>query len=181
MEQVILVNEQDEQIGVMEKMEVHEKALLHRAFSIFIFNKKGEMLLQQRALDKYHSGGFWTNTCCSHPRLGEETAQAATRRLKEEMGFDTPLVEIFSFSYKAAFPNGLTEYEYDHVFVGTYDGSIYPNAAEVHDYSFKSMEEIDSLLQKKPDQYTPWFHLAFPKVRQWILNNPAFVSNDSIG
>ena len=99
MEQVILVNEQDEQIGVMEKMEVHEKALLHRAFSIFIFNKKGEMLLQQRALDKYHSGGFWTNTCCSHPRLGEETAQAATRRLKEEMGFDTPLVEIFSFSY----------------------------------------------------------------------------------
>ena len=181
MEQVILVNEQDEQLGVMEKLEAHEKALLHRAFSIFIFNKKGEMLLQQRALNKYHSGGFWTNTCCSHPRPGEETAKAATRRLKEEMGFETPLAEIFSFSYKAEFANGLTEHEYDYVYAGTYNGPVLPNTSEVNDYCYKSMADIEASLQTHPGKYTPWFHIAFPKVWQWTKNNPASVNNGVAG
>lgn len=114
MEKVILVNEQDEVLGVMEKMEAHEKALLHRAFSVFIFNDKHELLLQQRAFSKYHSGGLWTNTCCSHPRPGESTEAAAIRRLKEEMGFTANLEKAFSFTYKAHFENGLTEHEFDH-------------------------------------------------------------------
>src|SRR4249919_2599143 len=114
-QEVILVNEQNEAIGTMEKMEAHRKALLHRAFSVFIFNSKGEMLLQQRALNKYHSGGLWTNACCSHPRPGELIEDAATRRLKEELGFETPLKKIFQFTYQASFDNGLTEHEFDHV------------------------------------------------------------------
>ena len=108
----------------MEKMEAHKKGLLHRAFSVFIFNGKGEMLLQQRALNKYHSGGLWTNACCSHPMPGEKTEDAADRRLKEELGFETPLEKIFDFVYKAEFDNGLTEYEFDHVFAGEYEGEI---------------------------------------------------------
>ena len=120
-EEVILVNEADEQIGVMEKMEAHEKGLLHRAFSVFIFNDKGEMLLQQRALNKYHSGGLWTNACCSHPRPGEDTLQAAKRRLMEEMGIETSLTLKNSFTYKTAFENGLTEHEFDHIFIGTFN------------------------------------------------------------
>ena len=127
MEQVILVNEQDEQTGVMEKMEAHQKALLHRAFSVFIFNDKGELLLQQRASDKYHSGGLWTNTCCSHPNPDEETITAAQRRLKEEMGFTTKLSKAFDFIYKSEFSNGLTEHEFDHVFTGYYNGEIHPD------------------------------------------------------
>src|SRR4249919_2186768 len=115
-QEVILVNEQNEAIGTMEKMEAHRKALLHRAFSVFIFNSKGEMLLQQRALNKYHSGGMWTNACCSHPYPEEDNLEAASRRLREEMGFATELEEIFDFTYKTVFENGLTEYEFDHVF-----------------------------------------------------------------
>src|SRR5215203_6397334 len=118
---VILVNEKDEEIGTMEKMEAHRKALLHRAFSVFIFNGRGEMLLQRRALKKYHSGGLWTNACCSHPRPGEVTADAAARRLREELGFVTTLNPAFQFVYRATFDNGLTEYEFDHVFLGKYD------------------------------------------------------------
>src|SRR5262245_45397537 len=120
-QQVILVNELDLATGVMEKMEAHEKGLLHRAFSIFIFNSKGEMLLQQRALGKYHSGGLWSNTCCSHPQPGEDILLSAQNRLQEEMGFTTTLNKIFDFTYKADFGNGLTEYEFDHVFAGQYD------------------------------------------------------------
>src|SRR5215475_1033999 len=120
-EEVILVDEDDFQVGTMEKMEAHRKALLHRAFSVFIFNTKGEMLLQQRALNKYHSAGLWTNACCSHPAPGESTLDAAEKRLLEEMGFITPLQEIFEFTYKTEFDNGLTEYEFDHVVVGTWD------------------------------------------------------------
>src|SRR5258705_9255778 len=123
-EEVILVNENDEQVGVMEKMEAHQKGLLHRAFSVFIFNEKGQMLLQQRAATKYHSGGKWSNACCSHPRPGEELEAAAKRRLREELGIGTTLKKIFEFSYKVEFENGLTENELDHVFAGQYGGKI---------------------------------------------------------
>ena len=171
MEEVILVNENDSQIGVMEKMEAHQKAMLHRAFSVFIFNSNGEMLLQQRALHKYHSGGLWTNACCSHPRPGELTVHAAARRLQEEMGFSTQLTKIFNFTYKASFENGLTEYEFDHVFLGAYDGIISANASEVNSYSYKSLKDIELSLLKQPSDYTVWFHLAFPKVLEWYHQN----------
>tara|TARA_B110000037_G_scaffold74166_1_gene88969 strand:- start:164 stop:559 length:396 start_codon:yes stop_codon:yes gene_type:complete len=120
-EEVILVDINDVPLGTMPKIEAHEKAILHRAFSVFILNKEGQLMLQQRALSKYHSPGLWTNTCCSHQRLGETNIEAGTRRLQEEMGFKTPLKELFSFVYKAPFDNGLTEYEFDHVILGYYD------------------------------------------------------------
>ena len=170
-EEVILVNENDEQIGVMEKMEAHQKGLLHRAFSIFIFNEKGEMLLQQRAASKYHSGGKWSNACCSHPRPGEELQAAAERRLREELGFDTTLKKIFEFSYKIEFENGLTENEIDHVFAGQYGGIINLNQDEVQDYRFKSLPEIKHSLQIKPATYSKWFSLAFPKIENWWKDN----------
>src|SRR6476620_1025525 len=125
----------------MDKLEVHEKGLLHRAFSIFIFNSKGEMLLQQRAKEKYHSPNLWTNACCSHPLPGENTETAAHRRLNEELGFDTGLVKAFDFTYKTSVENGLTEYEYDHVYTGIYDGMIYPHDQEVRDYRYLSMPD----------------------------------------
>lgn len=167
MEEVILVNENDEQVGTMEKMEAHQKALLHRAFSVFVFNKKGEMLMQQRAHTKYHSGGLWTNACCSHPRPGETTLQAAERRLQEEMGFITALDKVFDFTYNAPFENGLTEHEFDHVFVGNFDGLIKPSPLEVRDYCYKSMEDITASMEKEPQNYTAWFHIAFPQVLAW--------------
>jgi isopentenyl-diphosphate delta-isomerase len=171
MEQVILVDENDQQIGVMDKMAAHEQALLHRAFSVFIFDTGGKMLLQQRALSKYHSGGLWTNACCSHPRLNETVANAATRRLKEEMGFTTLLTPAFQFTYKAAFDNGLTEHEYDHVFVGTYDGVIDINPHEVENYGYGLVEDIELDLQQNPTIYTEWFKIAFPKVKDWLQQN----------
>jgi isopentenyl-diphosphate Delta-isomerase len=167
LQQVILVNEQDEPIGTMEKLAAHEKGLLHRAFSIFIFNNKGELLLQQRAMNKYHSGGLWTNTCCSHPMPGEETIVAAQRRLKEEMGFTTSVEKIFEFVYKAEFSNGLTEYEFDHVFAGEYEGDIAFNKEEVMDYCYKTLPEIRQSLQDHPGNYSKWFVLAFPKIEAW--------------
>ncbi len=170
MEEVILVTEQDEPIGSMEKMEAHWKGVLHRAFSIFIVNNKNEMLLQQRAKGKYHSGGLWTNACCSHPRPNEKTETAAVRRLQEELGFTAPLTKIFNFHYNAAFDNGLTEHEYDHVFAGTYDGKIIPNPAEVQDYCFKKIEEIAETIQTHPHKYTAWFCIAFPQVAEWMQN-----------
>jgi isopentenyl-diphosphate delta-isomerase len=167
MQQVILVNEEDEQIGVAEKMQAHEKGLLHRAFSVFIFNTKGEMLLQQRALNKYHSGGLWTNACCSHPRPGEETSTAALKRLREEMGFETALEEIFDFIYNVELENGLTEHEFDHVFVGEYGGKINFSKEEVLSFCYKNPKEIQRSLQKDPKQYTAWFRLAFPEIEKW--------------
>ena len=167
-EQVILVNEQDQQTGTIEKMEAHRKALLHRAFSIFIFNPKGEMLLQQRSKAKYHSPGLWTNSCCSHPRPGEPVEAAARRRLKEEMGFETALEKIFDFIYKTAFENGLTEYEFDHVYTGTYTGSdLNPDKQEVTDYCFRSMEDIEQDLDSCPEKYSSWFKIAFPRLKAW--------------
>lgn len=163
MQQVVLVDEQDQEVGVMEKMEAHKKALLHRAFSVFIFNSKGEMLLQQRAKIKYHSGGLWTNACCSHPGPGETVIDAAHKRLKEEMGFTTNLHKAFDFVYKTTFDNGLTEYEYDHVLTGTYDGEIHPDSEEVEDYCFLSMEDLLSSLNTHPDRYTEWFKIALAR------------------
>jgi isopentenyl-diphosphate delta-isomerase len=171
LQQVILVNEQDEPTGTMEKIEAHKKGLLHRAFSVFIFNDKGELLLQKRALNKYHSGGLWTNSCCSHPQPGEETIIAAQRRLNEEMGFTARLEKIFDFSYKAEFNNGLTEYEFDHVFAGKYEGKIEYNKEEVMDYCYKSIPDVRNSLQDHPDKFTKWFHLAFPKVEEWWYRN----------
>ncbi len=167
MTQVILVDENDSPVGTSEKMQAHIDGLLHRAFSIFIFNAKGEMLLQQRALNKYHSGGLWTNACCSHPAPGEETKIAASRRLYEEMGFETAIEKIFDFVYKADFENGLTEYEFDHVFVGQYDGGFKFNKEEVADACYKSIAEINQSLQTHPENYTVWFHIAFPKIEEW--------------
>ncbi|MET3879417.1 isopentenyl-diphosphate Delta-isomerase [Chitinophaga sp. OAE865] len=165
---VILVNEQDEAIGTMEKMEAHEKGLLHRAFSVFIINDAGEILLQRRALEKYHSAGLWTNACCSHPYPGEDTAAAAHRRLKEELGFDCDLREIFSFTYRTGFDNGLTEHEFDHVLLGTYNGNIFPDISEVCDYRYLSSGKILELMEKEPDSFTIWFHRALPLVLQYL-------------
>lgn len=167
--QVILVDEQDTPVGSCEKMEAHQRGLLHRAFSVFIFNAKGEMLLQQRAEAKYHSGGLWTNACCSHPALGEDTESATHRRLVEEMGFDTPVQKIFDFVYKAEFDNGLIEYEFDHVFVGHYDGIIAFNKDEVQDYCYKPIQEIALTIEQRPALYTAWFKLAFPRIAEWWL------------
>jgi isopentenyl-diphosphate Delta-isomerase len=167
-EDIILVNDRDEPVGTMEKIQAHRSALLHRAFSVFVFNGKGEMLLQQRALNKYHSAGLWTNACCSHPRPGEETLQAAGRRLKEEMGFESALQKLFDFIYKSEFDNGLTEYEFDHVFGGLYNGVVAPDKTEVHDYCFKSMRDIKESLLLQPGKYTVWFRIAFPLVEKWL-------------
>ena len=171
MERVVLVDGNDVEIGVMEKIEAHQKGLLHRAFSVFIFNNKGEMLLQQRSLKKYHSGGLWTNACCSHPKPFETTISAAHRRLQEEMGFEVKLVKAFDFTYKAAFLNGLTEHEFDHVFIGYYDGAIEPNFDEVENYAFRTMERIQENIKAYPDFYTEWFIIAFPKVKEWLKMN----------
>ena len=164
---VILVNEHDIPAGLMEKMEAHKKGLLHRAFSVFIFNSKGEMLLQQRAVNKYHSGGLWTNSCCSHPQPGEDIAVSAEKRLQEEMGFTTKLEKIFDFVYRAEFSNGLTEYEFDHVFAGEHEGDVAYNKDEVMDYCYKNIEEIRYLLREHSGKFTEWFHLAFPKIEEW--------------
>ena len=163
-EKVILVNEQDEPIGLMPKLEAHQKARLHRAFSVFLFNRNGELMLQQRALHKYHSPGLWTNTCCSHQREGESNLAAATRRLKEEMGLTVPLTEVFHFIYKAPFDNGLTEHELDHVLVGYTDASPTPNPEEVADWKWMSMASIALDLDQNPDHYTAWFKIIFDRV-----------------
>jgi len=170
-EKVILVTHDDNPIGEGWKLETHRKGLLHRAFSIFIFNAKGEMLLQRRALSKYHSPGLWTNACCSHPRPAEETKEAALRRLQEEMGFTTDIHKVFDFVYKAEFDNGLTEFEFDHVFVGEYSDEIHFNTEEVEEYCYQSISEIKNAIQANPENFTVWFRIAFPKVEQWWLNH----------
>jgi isopentenyl-diphosphate delta-isomerase len=175
-EEVVLVNESDEPVGTSDKLDAHKEALLHRAFSVFIFNSKGEMLLQQRALNKYHSGGLWTNACCSHPRPEEEPLQGAQRRLMEELGFSIPLQKAFEFIYKTNFANGLTEFEYDHVFIGKYDGEIVPDKNEIIDYCFKSPADIREGMVTHPHKYTEWFKIAFPRLEEWLqtMTQPAF-------
>ena len=155
-EQVILVNESDEPIGEMDKMLAHEQGVLHRAFSVFIFNTKGEVLLQQRALSKYHSPGLWTNTCCSHPRPGETTEEAAHRRLKEEMGFDCILQHKFIFIYKVQFDNGLYEHELDHVYTGVYEEEPSINPDEVNMYKWMKWEQLLEDVNKNMADYTFW-------------------------
>ncbi|MBS1934381.1 MAG: isopentenyl-diphosphate Delta-isomerase [Bacteroidetes bacterium] len=168
---VVLVNEKDEQLGIMEKMDAHRKALLHRAFSVFVFNDEGDMLLQRRAENKYHSGGLWTNACCSHPFPGEDVLTGAQRRLNEELGFTTGLKKIFDFIYKSGFDNGLTEFEFDHVFVGVYNGLVFPNENEVSDYCFMGMEEIEASLKNHPEKFSAWFHIAWPRIKEWHSKN----------
>lgn len=163
-EEVILVNEKNEMLGTMEKMEAHQKGLLHRAFSVFIFNSNGQMLLQQRALSKYHSAGLWTNTCCSHPRPGEDTLEAAKRRLMEEMGMQNELRYKTSFVYKADFDNGLTEHEYDFVYTGISEKEPVINHQEVENWRWMDVSEIKRELIRQPQNYTVWFKIAMEKV-----------------
>ena len=169
-EEVVLVNEKDEAVGAMEKMAAHEQAVLHRAFSVFVFNTNGDLLMQQRAFSKYHSGGLWTNTCCSHPRPGEEVLAAATRRLEEEMGFTTSLTKAFDFTYKAVFDNGLTEHEFDHVFTGIYEGPVHFNPNEVAAYAFMTEKELEEQIKETPDRFTAWFHIAYPTLKAWMAD-----------
>lgn len=167
-EQVILVNEKDEWLGTMEKMQAHEKGALHRAFSVFIVNNNNELLLQQRALGKYHSGGLWSNTCCSHPAPGESTLTAAHRRLKEEMGFDCNLEEIFSLRYQSEVGNELIENEYDHIYIGCYTGEIAINTNEAKDYAYVSVDKIKEMMHESPEIFTAWFRLAIPKFLDYL-------------
>ncbi len=167
-EKVILVNENDEQIGLMPKMEAHEKGLLHRAFSVFVFNDKNELMLQQRAHSKYHSPGLWNNTCCSHQREGESNVQAGKRRLQEEMGFSTELRDTISFIYKAPFDNGLTEHEYDHILVGKFNNEPNLNPEEAAAYKWMQLEEVKVDMVENPHIYTEWFKIIFDKYYQTI-------------
>lgn len=167
-EQVILVNENDEPIGSMEKIEAHEKALLHRAFSVFILNDKNEVMLQQRAASKYHSPLLWTNTCCSHQRAGETNIAAGKRRLQEEMGFQVDLKELFSFIYKAPFDNGLTEHELDHVMIGYSNQDPNINREEVEAWKWMSLEAIKQDMKDHPESYTAWFKIIFEKFYHFI-------------
>ena len=165
MTEVILVDEQDNEIGKEEKIKAHREAKLHRAFSVLVFNEVGEWLLQKRAKSKYHSPGLWANTCCSHPRLGKDLMAEAKKRLKEEMGFDCPLKEIFTFVYKAKLGD-LTEYEFDHVFLGKFSGKPQPNKEEADDWKWISLQDLKKDIKRNPDNYTPWFKIIFKEFRK---------------
>ena len=170
MEYVILVDEKDNETGIMEKLEAHQEGKLHRAVSVFIFNSKNELLLQRRAAGKYHSANLWTNTCCSHPRIRERVHDAAVRRLYEEMGLKCVLEEAFSFVYKADLENGLTEHEYDHVFIGTTDDAPAPDAAEVAAWKYMSLDVIDSDIKNDPGKYTEWFKICLKDWRKELFD-----------
>ncbi|SRR3989344_5367478 len=159
MQEVILVDSNDQPLGKMEKLEAHQKGLLHRAFSVFIFNQNNELLLQQRALEKYHSGGLWTNTCCSHPSPSGSLELAGAKRLFEEMGFTTELSRLFAFEYRVELDNQLIEHEYDHVLIGKYDGDVIPNPEEVMAYRWISIEDLLSEMKQHPDGFTSWFKI----------------------
>lgn len=170
MEHVILVDKNNKKVGVEEKISAHKKGLLHRAFSIFVFNSKGELLIQQRAKKKYHCGGLWSNTVCSHPKPHENYQQAVHRRLKEEMGFDCPLKKAFSFTYKARFPNGMIENEYDSVFIGRFNGKPKPNPEEIMNHKWISVKKLKSDISRNPNKYTVWLKIALERM-------PAFKEN----
>jgi isopentenyl-diphosphate Delta-isomerase len=167
-ELLILVDEHDRELGGMDKLAVHQKGLLHRAFSIFIFNSKGELLLQQRADAKYHSGGLWTNTCCSHPRLGEELIEAVDRRLEEEMGMRCHTDFKFSFIYKMEFQNGLTEHELDHVYFGRSDDLPDANPLEVKDFKYIRLDDLNREIEQNPDEFSAWLKICLPKVMEYF-------------
>lgn len=167
-------------VGTMEKMAAHQSPHLHRAFSIFLFDARHRMLLQQRAHGKYHSGGLWTNACCSHPYPGEDIATAAARRLKEELGLETELEKAFHFTYQASFDNGLFEHEFDHVFIGSVNATgIEPDAKEVADYCFKTMDDIKADLQLRPHMYTAWFKIALPHLENYLATRSSLQPSDS--
>jgi isopentenyl-diphosphate delta-isomerase len=168
-EQVILVDEKDNPVGLMEKIKAHEEAVLHRAFSVFVINRKGELLLQQRALHKYHSPGLWTNTCCSHQRPGETNIEAGRRRLREEMGMECELEDTFWFIYRAEFDNGLTEHELDHVLVGFCDHNPVINPDEVADFKWMDLESVRQHMKSHPDLYTEWFKIIFREYYQRLM------------
>jgi isopentenyl-diphosphate delta-isomerase len=167
-EQVVLVTINDEPIGLMNKLEAHEKAVLHRAFSVFVLNDKNEVMLQQRAQHKYHSPLLWTNTCCSHQRAGETNIEAGKRRLEEEMGFVTELKELFHFIYKAPFDNGLTEHELDHVMIGYYNGEPVINPDEVEHWKWMDIEAIRIDMKSNPEHYTVWFKIIFNEFYHYL-------------
>lgn len=166
---VILVNEKDQPVGEMEKIAAHEQGLLHRAFSVFLINDQRQILMQQRAFDKYHSGGLWTNTCCSHPQPHETVKEAAERRLSEELNIIATVSPLYEFVYHHEFENGLIEHEYDHVLTGYYNGACTINPKEVAGVQWMSVPAINTALKTNPEKYTYWFKLAYPVVREWIL------------
>lgn len=168
-EHVVLVDTDDREIGTMAKTQAHHEGKLHRAFSIFIFNSQGRLLLQRRAADKYHSGALWTNSCCSHPRPGEPIAQAATRRLKEELGFACDLSPEFTFTYKAEVGEGLVEHEFDHVFFGAYDGPVLPDPREVSEVRWMRMNDLADDLSTSPEHYTAWLSICWPQIRERFI------------
>lgn len=170
MEYVVLVDEQDNAIGTMEKQQAHVEGVLHRAFSIFIFNSENKLLLQKRASSKYHCGGLWTNTCCSHPREKENILDAAKRRLHEEMGMRCEIKPIFSFVYKAEFENGLTEHEFDHVFFGQSNQVPELNLEEVEGYRYIGLEDLQVEIKEDPQKFTPWFLIALERVTEYNSN-----------
>ncbi len=170
---VILVDKNDQPLGIMDKLEAHEKGLLHRAFSVFVFNDQGQLMVHQRALTKYHSPGLWTNTCCSHQQKGETSLEAAHRRLEEEMGFDCDMEEIFEFVYRAEFSNGLTEHEYDHVFIGHFNELPNINPDEVNAWKWIDPKELSADLLANPSAYTEWFKLSWERVMQYQLERAA--------
>jgi isopentenyl-diphosphate delta-isomerase len=163
-EHVILVDADDVEIGTLEKLAAHRKGALHRAISVFLYNSKGQMLIQRRAKDKYHSSGLWTNSCCSHPRPGEDSADAAQRRLVEEMGISANLTHVYSFTYKTEFDNGLTENEFDHVYVGVSDQQPHPNEQEVMEWRYVRTDDVRKEIQEQPGKFTSWFKLCFEEV-----------------
>jgi len=171
-EKVLLVDTQDRVLGTMPKLEAHQKGVLHRAFSVFILNRQNALLLQQRAWDKYHSPGLWTNTCCSHQREGEDSLAAGKRRLQEEMGLEAPLTPLFTFIYKAPFDNGLTEHELDHVLLGYSEQSPNPNPQEVADWQWMPLEEVQQKLTEQPEQFTVWFKIIFERFYAHIKQHP---------
>lgn len=167
-EQVVLVNEQDDVLGAMDKLEAHRQGILHRALSVFVFNGRGEVLMHQRAHGKYHSGGLWTNTCCSHPRVGEDTKAAASRRLFEEMGLRCELEHAFAFLYRAEVGPGLVEHELDHVFIGSHEGPAQADPAEVSNMAWMTTAQLDEALREQPDRFTAWLKLCWPRVKDHV-------------
>ena len=169
--ELILVNEVDQEIGYGEKLSVHQNAQLHRAFSIFVVNDQDQLMLQKRAYSKYHSGGLWTNTCCSHPLKGEEQDQTVHNRLLDEMGFDCELTKLFHFIYKAELDKGLTEHELDYVYFGRYNHEPKLNPEEACDWKWMDLDELRTDLLQNPDQYTFWINDAFERFYQIYIDN----------
>jgi isopentenyl-diphosphate Delta-isomerase len=179
MEEVVLVDENDRPVGRAEKLEAHSTPKLHRAFSVFVFDSSGRLLLQKRAKAKYHSGGLWSNTCCSHPRPGESVASAARRRLREEMGFDCEVTKVFDLVYYAELDNNLFEYEYDHVFVGRYDGSPGPDAGEVEDWKWVEVEALAEDLRERPRDYSYWLKASFGELLRKLSSQTAAAASEA--